>query len=107
MVAACLRRWWLCWRQVEATTEEDRALGRRADLRVAWQMPKAGKGRREVHRLLRGMDHDRPHSPDHSAACKVSISLKAFRVRLLDFTLSLDIGTAIHPGGHPRDLSSE
>lgn len=33
----------------------------------AWlaKMPQIGQGRRKVHRLIRGMDHDRPHSPDH------------------------------------------
>jgi hypothetical protein len=47
-----------------------------------WQMPKTGKGCREINRLFRGLDQDRPHSPDQQTTCKVSISLRTFRARL-------------------------
>ncbi|MBP2449983.1 transposase [Rhizobium leguminosarum] len=60
------------------------SLGGRAHLCMARWMPKIGQGRRAFHRISRGVDHDRPHSSHHPTSRKVSISLKAFRVRLSD-----------------------
>src|ERR1700712_5501898 len=45
-------------------------------------MQETGKGLRKIHRLSRGLDHDRSHPHAHQEARKILCLLKSFRIRL-------------------------
>ena len=59
------------------------AVGRRTYLRMARTLPQAGEGLGIIHRVQRGVDQHRPHTPHNTTTRKGLQNLMEFRVRLL------------------------
>lgn len=57
------------------------ALGRGANLRMAGQMPKAGKGLRAIHRIRKGMGLHRPYPAPYPQALKGLKTNPSFQFR--------------------------
>lgn len=57
-------------------------VGGGAPLRLAWALPEAGGGLREIHRCRRGLDQRRPHPPHTQTNRKALVCHVEFRVRL-------------------------